>query len=303
MLAGQGTLGSLTWAKHGAKGFLPISVSEHLDAKLLTNRCHLDDSRRRCFGIGVWLRGVVAERARFSPPHTPPNPSLNRDRRVERLTWLADERDRMHAVPLRLAPGSDLRRALEEFARDRAASGFVMGVVGDLSRAAFQCPGQAGPTLIDGDLEIITLNGTLSPEGVHLHLSLSDGACQVWGGHLEHGSLVRKGADVLLGLFASEADDGSTPSGGAARAPREPVVEIAVSPRCPFSARAQRLLRTLGIPHQVIEVHTPEDRAEVEQRSGRPTLPQVFIDGEAIGGYDALAELHGRGALDAFRAY
>jgi predicted DNA-binding protein with PD1-like motif/glutaredoxin len=208
----------------------------------------------------------------------------------------------MHAVPLRLAPGSDLRRTLEEFARERAASGFVMGVVGDLSRAAFQCPGQAGPTLMDGDLEIITLNGTLSPEGVHLHLSLSDGACQVWGGHLEHGSLVRKGADVLLGLFASEAEAGSTPSGGAARAPRESVVEIAVGPRCPFSARAQRLLRTLGIPHQVIEVNTPEDRAEVEQRSGRSTLPQVFIDGEAIGGYDALAELHGRGALDPFRA-
>ncbi len=209
----------------------------------------------------------------------------------------------MHAVPLRLAPGSDLRRTLEDFARERAASGFVMGVVGDLSRAAFQCPGQDGPTLMDGDLEIITLNGTLTPEGVHLHLSLSDGACQVWGGHLEHGTLVRKGADVLLGLFATAAEADAAPSAPTARAHRERLVEIAVGPRCPFSARAQRLLRTLGIPHQVIEVHTPEQRAAVEERSGRPTLPQVFLDGEAIGGYDALVELHSQGALEAFRGY
>jgi glutaredoxin len=149
--------------------------------------------------------------------------------------------------------------------------------------------------VIEGDLEIITLNGTLAPEGVHLHLSLSDGACQVWGGHLEHGTLVRKGAQLLVGLFAASAEAMPTPM-----APHHEV-EIAVLSGCPYSARAQRLLRTLGIPHQVMEVRSPEEMAAIEQRSGRPTLPQVFIDGQAIGGYDALAELHGQGALDALR--
>jgi predicted DNA-binding protein with PD1-like motif/glutaredoxin len=204
----------------------------------------------------------------------------------------------MHAVPLRLAPGSDLRRTLEEFARERDASGFVLGVVGDLSSAAFQCPGQPQPTVIEGDLEIITLNGTLAPDGVHLHLSLSDGACQVWGGHLEPGTVVRKGAEVLVGLFAPAA-----PAPAPAPAPAAPLVEIAVLRGCPFSARAQRLLRTLGIPHQVLDVRTAEERATIEQRSGRPTLPQVFIDGQAIGGYDALAELHGQGALEPLRTF
>ncbi|MFN9694640.1 MAG: PPC domain-containing DNA-binding protein, partial [Synechococcaceae cyanobacterium] len=71
----------------------------------------------------------------------------------------------MQALPLHLAPGSDLRRGLEEFALAQAASGFVIGVVGDLSRAAFQCPGQPQPTVIEGDLEIITLNGTVTPQG------------------------------------------------------------------------------------------------------------------------------------------
>lgn len=208
----------------------------------------------------------------------------------------------MHAVPLQLAPGSDLRRSLEEFAAAEQASGFVLGVVGDLSRAAFQCPGQPRPTVIEGDLEIITLNGTLSPEGVHLHLSLSDGGCQVWGGHLEPGSVVRKGAELLVGLVAAPA----APSAAARTAPLPATagphtVEVAVLSGCPFSARAQRLLRTLGIPHQVLLVRSAEERATIEQRSGRSTLPQVFIDGQAIGGYDALAELHGQGALEPLR--
>lgn len=203
----------------------------------------------------------------------------------------------MHAVPLQLAPGSDLRRSLEEFAVARAASGFVLGVVGDLSRAAFQCPGQPSPSVIEGDMEIITLNGTLAPEGVHLHLSLSDGACQVWGGHLEHGTLVRKGAQLLVGVFAESAEAMPMPT------PTPHTVDIAVLNGCPYSARAQRLLRTLGIPHRVQVVQSAEERAAIAQRSGRPTLPQVFIDGEAIGGYDALAELHGQGALDALRVF
>lgn len=206
----------------------------------------------------------------------------------------------MHAVPLELAPGSDLRRSLEDFAVARAASGFVLGVVGDLSQAVFQCPGQPQPSLIEGDLEIITLNGTLSPQGVHLHLSLSDGACQVWGGHLEHGTLVRKGAHLLVGVF-SAPDFAPQATAGAQRIPHE--VEIAVLGGCPYSARAQRLLRTLGIPHQVHLVRTPEERSAIERRSGRSTLPQVFIDGQAIGGYDALAELHGQGALEPLRAF
>ena len=91
----------------------------------------------------------------------------------------------MRPLPLKLAPGSDLRLSLEDLARREGIQGFVLSVVGNLTRAAFQCPGQSEPTVLEGDLEVITLNGTLSPEGVHLHLSLSDGACQVWGGHLE----------------------------------------------------------------------------------------------------------------------
>ena len=108
----------------------------------------------------------------------------------------------MRPLPLKLAPGSDLRLSLEDLARREGIHGFVLGVVGNLTRAAFQCPGQSEPTVLEGDLEVITLNGTLNPDSVHLHLSLSDGACQVWGGHLEPGTIVQKGADVLVGVLA-----------------------------------------------------------------------------------------------------
>ena len=106
----------------------------------------------------------------------------------------------MRPLPLKLAPGDDLRQALEDLAQQQGITGFVLGVVGNLSQAAFQCPGQAEPRVLKGDLEVITLNGNFSPQGVHLHLSLSDGACQVWGGHLEPGTLVQKGVDLLLGI-------------------------------------------------------------------------------------------------------
>ena len=201
----------------------------------------------------------------------------------------------MHALPLHLGPGSDLRLSLEQLAVEQQASGFVLGVVGNLSQAAFQCPGQSEPSLLRGDLEIITLNGTFSPQGVHLHLSLSDGSCQVWGGHLEHGTLVLKGADLLVGMLTQQAVE-EPPA-----APLEPLVEIAVLPGCPFSARALRLLRTLGIPHQVQEVASEAERQELERRTGQWSLPQLFIDGQPIGGYGALADLHARGQLEPLR--
>ena len=191
----------------------------------------------------------------------------------------------MRAVPLHLEAGSDVRRSLEQLALDHNAGGFVLSVVGNLSQAAFACPGKSAPTVLAGELEIITLQGTISPDGVHLHLSFSDASCQMWGGHLEHGTLVLRGADLLVGLL-------STNSSAAPRASArsEPRVEIAGRPDCPFSRRALRMLRTLGIAFVEIE---PDETAPV---------PQLYIDGVAIGGYNELAELHSRGDLDALRS-
>jgi len=202
----------------------------------------------------------------------------------------------MQPLPLKLAPGSDLRLSLEELAQRGGISGFVLGVVGNLTKASFQCPGQAEPTVLEGDLEVITLNGTFSPEGVHLHLSLSDGACQVWGGHLEPGTIVQKGVDLLIGVL--EQREGRPARQTAAAAPR---IEIAVLPGCPWCSRALRILRTLDLPHNVTTVNDDAAFQAVQQRSGMTTFPQVFIDGSVIGGYDDLAAMQAAGELDALR--
>jgi uncharacterized protein len=191
----------------------------------------------------------------------------------------------MRAVPLHLEAGSDVRRSLEQLALEHNAGGFVLSVVGNLSQAAFACPGKSAPTVLAGELEIITLQGTISPDGVHLHLSFSDASCQVWGGHLEHGTLVLRGADLLVGLLSTNSS-----AAPRASASSEPRVEIAGRPDCPFSRRALRMLRTLGIAFVEIE---PDETAPV---------PQLYIDGVAIGGYNELAELHSRGDLDALRS-
>ena len=200
----------------------------------------------------------------------------------------------MQPLPLKLAPGSDLRLSLEELAQRDGISGFVLGVVGNLTRASFQCPGQAEPTVLEGDLEVITLNGTFSPEGVHLHLSLSDGACQVWGGHLEPGTIVQKGVDLLIGVLEQR-------EGRPARQTAAPRIEIAVLPGCPWCSRALRILRTLDLLHTVTTINDDAAFQAVQQRSGMTTFPQVFIDGSVIGGYDDLAAMQAAGELDALR--
>jgi predicted DNA-binding protein with PD1-like motif/glutaredoxin len=210
----------------------------------------------------------------------------------------------MHALPLQLGPGSDLHQSLSALARERQANGFVLSVVGNLSQAAFQCPGQSGPTMVRGDLEIITLQGTVGPEGVHLHLSLSDGTCQVYGGHLEPGTLVQKGAEILVGWLVPAAAPtplatpqpqpeaihaGLHPQTRPTEVPPvqlQPAVQLVVRSGCPWCGRAEQLLRTLGIAHTVLP------------SSGEAAVPQLLVGGETFVGYTALVQLFESGALD-----
>ena len=77
-----------------------------------------------------------------------------------------------------------------------------------------------------------------------------------------------------------------------------PRVEIAVLPGCPWCSRALRLLRTLDLPHHVVTVNDDHAFELMHQRTGMRTFPQVFIDQQLVGGYDALTELHASGALN-----
>ena len=108
----------------------------------------------------------------------------------------------MRVVPLRLQPGDDLRLALESWmGAQQEQAGCVISAVGSLSLAQLRLAGATQATAIHGELEIVSLSGTLSPDGIHLHIAIADSSGTVIGGHLCAGSLVRTTAELVIGLL------------------------------------------------------------------------------------------------------
>lgn len=80
-------------------------------------------------------------------------------------------------------------------------------------------------------------------------------------------------------------------------------VEIYTTPICPYCFRAKRLLDAKGVSYDEIDVMRDSGkRAEMMERSGRRTVPQIFIGGTHIGGSDDLDALDREGQLDAVLA-
>lgn len=81
-------------------------------------------------------------------------------------------------------------------------------------------------------------------------------------------------------------------------------IEIYTTPFCPYCSRAKALLTRKGVNFEEIDApHGSEARkAAIERSGGRTTVPQIFIDGQAVGGSDDLAALDRAGKLDALLA-
>jgi len=111
----------------------------------------------------------------------------------------------MQAMPLRISPGEDLRRALEDAtAAHGCSAAFVASGIGSLRCARLRLAAATGAHALDEDLEILTLAGTISGNGSHLHISVADAQGQVSGGHVSYGCIVRTTAEVLLLLLLPE---------------------------------------------------------------------------------------------------
>ncbi len=107
----------------------------------------------------------------------------------------------------------------------------------------------------------------------------------------------------------------STGPGPVASAPRRPAREVIdelvkgnpivifmkgspESPMCGFSANASAILASYGKPLAYFDVFSdPEVREEVKEYSQWPTLPQVYVGGEFLGGSDILRQMHDSGEL------
>ena len=68
---------------------------------------------------------------------------------------------------------------------------------------------------------------------------------------------------------------------------------------CPYCVRAKRLLEKKKVPYQEIDVSwNDEERIKLSQRTGRRTVPQIFIGEMHVGGSDDLHALERAGELD-----
>ncbi len=69
-------------------------------------------------------------------------------------------------------------------------------------------------------------------------------------------------------------------------------------PQCGFSNNVVQILNTLGVPYQTVDILDDwEIRQGIKEYSSWPTIPQVYINGEFVGGSDILIELYQKGEL------
>lgn len=145
----------------------------------------------------VSLAAIVLVPARATPPPAAAPPAAVPSVEAPAVALPASP-VRVHVV--RLRPGDDLRGALQAFAKARQLrAAFVITCVGSLREARLRLANHGDGTAVAGPLEIVSLVGTLSADGCHLHASVSNGEGRTSGGHLLEGCPVYTTAEVVIG--------------------------------------------------------------------------------------------------------
>ncbi len=107
---------------------------------------------------------------------------------------------RVRLWTLRLKPGQDLRTQLEQFTKEqKLQSGFIITAVGSLQKASLRLANKSDAITWEDKFEIVSLVGTLSQDGPHLHISISDGTGKTIGGHLVNGCEIYTTAEIVIG--------------------------------------------------------------------------------------------------------
>jgi hypothetical protein len=121
---------------------------------------------------------------------------------------------KIHAF--RLKPGADLRKSIQAYINEHnIKAGYIITCVGSLTQTHLRYANQPGGTQLNGFFEIVSLVGTVSISGSHLHLSISDSTGKTIGGHLLEDNLVYTTAEIVIGesknLLFTREKDGTTP--------------------------------------------------------------------------------------------
>ena len=188
--------------------------------------------------------------------------------------------------------GLDVYYSLNELNKYHNSTSFLISAVGDLSKVSFKCPLDNKPVIFEKKLEIITLSGYLRSSESHLHISVSDENCNVFGGHLLPGTIVLKSLDVLIGVIPNL----NTTSIGSSKHIHS-TVDIYILPDCPWSKRSFKLLDSLNVKYNSHIITNDEEFNKISNITSISTFPQIFINNQFIGGYSELSNLAAKGDL------
>ena len=119
-----------------------------------------------------------------------------------------------HAI--RLKPGDDLREKIENYIlQNNINAGWVVTCAGSLTDYNIRFANQEKGSTGKGHFEIVSLTGTTSKNGSHLHIGISDSIGKTIGGHLLKGCIVYTTAEIIIqsasDLNFKREKDGSTP--------------------------------------------------------------------------------------------
>lgn len=112
----------------------------------------------------------------------------------------------MKQITFRLKPGQYLKEEIEKITREKdIRAGVLLSIVAGLENAVLRMAGSEPENQIikrwDGPFEVVSGIGTISKNGCHIHVSISDREGNVIGGHLRDGCVVFKTAEIVLGIF------------------------------------------------------------------------------------------------------
>jgi predicted DNA-binding protein with PD1-like motif len=110
----------------------------------------------------------------------------------------------MKTIATRLTDGQDLMTEIKKLVEEHGVhAGVILSAVGSLSTSTIRVPVINGAVryIHPENLEIDNLHGTVSINGVHLHISVSDINGVVLGGHLKEGCIVRTTCELVIGIL------------------------------------------------------------------------------------------------------
>lgn len=108
----------------------------------------------------------------------------------------------MKNYTFRLKSGQDLFEAIESFVKEKGiAAGCILSGVGSLTHFTLRFANQEVHAEGDGHFEIVSITGTVSIHGSHLHVSISDRHGRTIGGHLVSGCMIYTTAEIIIAVF------------------------------------------------------------------------------------------------------